>query len=238
MFMRRDYLDSMRSQIVNSPLHEYRRYVYSDLGMILMKDIVETLAGETLDNYVQKHFYTPLSMSHTLFNPLKKFDESQIVPTEEDDYFRNQRLRGHVHDMAASMFGGVSGHAGLFSTTSDLAVLLQMLLNGGEYAGVRYFKPETIQLFTTRQGGSSRRGYGWDLKELNTSRIHNMSPLAPPSTFGHTGFTGNAAFVDPDNQLIFIFLSNRTYPDMNNNKLFRGDYRARIQSAVYEALKR
>ena len=135
------------------------------------------------------------------------------------------------------MLGGVSGHAGLFSTSADLAVLLQMLLNKGEYADTRFLKPETIQLFTTRQGGSTRRGFGWDMKDLNAQKKPNVSPLAPPSIFGHTGFTGNAFYADPDNNLIYIFLSNRTYPYMNNNRLIYGDYRTRIQTVIYEALK-
>ena len=175
-------------------------------------------------------------MSRTLFNPLTHFPETNIAPTEEDKYFRYQQLRGHVHDMAAAMLGGVSGHAGLFSTTADLAVLLQMLLNKGEYAGMHYLKPETIALFTTRQGGSSRRGFGWDMKELDSQKTANMSLLASSNTFGHTGFTGNAFYADPDNNLIYIFLSNRTYPDMNNNKIINGNYRSRIQTVIYEAM--
>jgi beta-N-acetylhexosaminidase len=172
-----------------------------------------------------------------LYNPLTKFPDSTIAPTEEDRYFRNQRLQGHVHDMAAAMLGGVSGHAGLFSTCSDLATLCQMLLNNGEYAEKRYLKPETIKLFTSRQGGSTRRGYGWDMKELDTKKSTNMSPLASEKTYGHTGFTGNAFYIDPDKKLIYIFLSNRTYPDMNNNKLIDGNYRPRIQTLVYESMR-
>ena len=141
-----------------------------------------------------------------------------------------------LHQQRVGQRDSESGHAGLFSTTADLAVLLQMLLNKGEYAGVRYLKPETIALFTTRQGGSTRRGFGWDMKELDSQKTINMSPLASNNTFGHTGFTGNAFYADPDNNLIYIFLSNRTYPDMNNNKIINGNYRPRIQTVIYEAL--
>jgi beta-N-acetylhexosaminidase len=236
-FMKRAYLDTMVQRIAEVPLRNSRNYFYSDLGMLLMTFVLKQITGQTLDAYAETHFYAPLSMSRTLFNPLKRFSETEITPSEEDDYFRMKQIRGHVHDMGAAMLGGVGGHAGLFSTTRDLAVLLQMLLNGGEYAGVRYLKPETIAYFTQRQGGSSRRGYGWDMKELNEQKRDNMSPLASANTYGHTGFTGDAAYVDPDKHLVYIFLSNRTYPNMDNNKLINGNYRTRIQTVIYEAMK-
>ena len=236
-FMKRAYLDSMIQRIADVPLRNNRHYFYSDLGMILMGFVIKQITGQTLDAYAETHFYAPLSMSRTLFNPLKHFSDSEITPSEEDNYFRMQRVRGHVHDMGAAMLGGVGGHAGLFSTSRDLAVLFQMLLNGGEYAGVRYLKPETIAYFTQRQGGSSRRGYGWDMKELNEQKKDNMSPLASVNTYGHTGFTGDAVYVDPDKQLVYIFLSNRTYPTADNNKLINGNYRTRIQTVIYEAMK-
>lgn len=237
LFMRTDYVDSMKMLIANAPLRDSRSYLYSDLGLILMADVIKNITGKTLDEYADENFYTPLSMTRTLFNPLNKYPENACAPTEEDSYFRMARVRGTVHDMAAAMLGGVSGHAGLFSTTGDLAVLFQMLLNGGEYNGVRYLKPETIKLFTTRQGGSTRRGFGWDMKELDASKHLNMSELASSATYGHTGFTGNAAYVDPDKKLVYIFLSNRTYPD-GSNKLINGNYRTRIQTLIYEAMKK
>ena len=236
IFMRNDLKDSIKMQIVRVPMRENKSYVYSDLGMILMTDVVKNMSGQTLDAFAKTTFYDPLSMSRTMFNPLNKFDESNVAPTEEDKYFRNQRLRGHVHDMGAAMLGGVSGHAGLFSTSRDLAILLQMLLNKGEYAGIRYLKPETIELFTQRQGGSTRRGFGWDMKELDAKKTANVSPKASDLLYGHTGFTGNAFYVDPKNNLIYIFLSNRTYPDMSNNKLIDGNYRPKIQTVIYEAM--
>jgi beta-N-acetylhexosaminidase len=236
-FMKRAYVDTIVQRIAAVPLRTNRNYVYSDLGMILMTFLIKNVTGQTLDEYAETNFYGPLSMSRTLFNPLRRFSDSDIAPTEEDNYFRMQQLRGHVHDMGAAMLGGVSGHAGLFSTSRDLAVLLQMLLNGGEYAGVRYLKPETVALFTQRQGGSTRRGYGWDLKELDSSKTMNMSVSASANTYGHTGFTGDAMYVDPDKRLVYVFLSNRTYPNMENNKLINGNYRPRIQSVIYEAMK-
>ncbi len=236
LYIKAEYVDSILKEIIQTPLRDNKNYLYSDLGMILMTYLIKNVSGKTLDIYAHDVFYVPLSMSRTLFNPLHKFDESNITPTEEDGYFRMRPIRGHVHDMASAMLGGVSGHAGLFSTARDLAILLQMLLNKGEYAGIRYLNPETISLFTSRQGGSSRRGYGWDMKELNAAKNPNMSDKASAHTFGHTGFTGNAFYADPDHNLIYIFLSNRTYPDMNNNKLINGEYRKKVQDVIYEAI--
>jgi beta-N-acetylhexosaminidase len=236
VFMRKDYVETIKKRIADSELNPKKPYVYSDLGMIMMVDLIKMVTGKTLDVYANEQFFAPLSMSRTLYNPLTKFSDSLIAPTEEDKYFRHQRLQGHVHDMGAAMLGGVSGHAGLFSTCTDLAILMQMMLNGGVYGGKRYLKSETIQLFAQRQGGSTRRGYGWDMKELDAKKTANMSPLASSNTFGHTGFTGNAFYVDPDKKLIYVFLSNRTYPDMNNNKLIDGNFRPRIQTVIYESL--
>jgi beta-N-acetylhexosaminidase len=236
LYAKNTLADDMKRQIVTSDLRANSNYFYSDLGMMLLADGIQNITQKPLDIYAKEIFYGPLSISHTLFNPLLKFGEFSIAPTEEDDYFRMQRVRGHVHDMAAAMLGGVSGHAGLFSNAGDLAVLLQMLLNKGAYNGVQFLKPETVAYFTQRHGGSTRRGYGWDMKELDQKKTANMSPNASANTFGHTGFTGNAFYADPDHNLIYVFLSNRTYPDMNNNKLSSGDYRPRIQTVIYEAL--
>lgn len=238
LYMKADFIDSIKMQIVRTPLRDRRNYVYSDLGLILLTDAIKNITGVSLDQYAYDTYFRSLCMSRTIFNPRQKFNEIFIVPTEEDKYYRNQLIRGHVHDMAAAMMGGVSGHAGLFSTSADLAILMQMLLNKGEYGGIRYLKPETVQLFTSRQGSSGRRGIGWDMKDLNYSRRPSISNKASNNTFGHTGFTGNAVYADPDHNLIYIFLSNRTYPDMNNNRLISGEYRTRIQSVVYDAMKK
>ena len=139
--------------------------------------------------------------------------------------------------MGAAMLGGVSGHAGLFSNGNDLAKIFQMLLNGGSYGWRQYLQPETVRQFTTRYASSTRRGIGFDMKELDEKQTANMSLLAGKNTFGHLGFTGICAWADPDKKLIFIFLSNRTYPTMENNKLMNGDFRPRLQSVVYRAIK-
>jgi beta-N-acetylhexosaminidase len=237
LWMRNDYVDTMWQEIAQSPLRPNKEYKYSDLTMYLSAAAVAELSGQSLDRFAFNQFYRPMGLSRIGFNPWQRGQALQCAPSEQDNYFRQQAVQGYVHDMGAAMIGGVSGHAGLFSNTHDLAVLFQMLLNKGEYAGQRYLSAATVQLFTQRYGGSTRRGLGFDMKETNTALTANMSPLASVNTFGHTGFTGNAIWADPDRQLIFIFLSNRTFPTMNNNKLMTGDYRTRLQSIVYRSVK-
>ncbi|MBK8968872.1 MAG: serine hydrolase, partial [Lewinellaceae bacterium] len=189
-----------------------------------------------LDVFARRTFYRPMGLATTMFNPWKEGLAIQSVPTEEDNYFRQQRLQGYVHDMGAAMLGGVSGHAGLFSNANDLAKIFQMLLNKGTYGGRRYLKSQTVAEFTTRFSGSTRRGIGFDMKELNPDLPQTVCPQASAGTFGHTGFTGNGVWADPERQIIFVFLSNRTYPVMTNRKLLDGDYRPRLQGIVYRAL--
>ena len=237
LWMKNRYQDTIWQQILESPLRSDKGYKYSDLTMYLMARLLERQTGKRLDMLVEETFYRPLQMHHTLYNPWEKGWATRCAPTEEDHYFRHRTIQGYVHDMGAAMLGGVSGHAGLFSNASDLAKLAQMLLNNGSYAGRRYFLPETVHHFTSRQLGSSRRGLGFDMKETDTKAAMNMTDLAGKNTYGHLGFTGNALWIDPDQQLVFIFLSNRTYPDMNNNLLMEGNYRPRLQEIVYRSIK-
>ena len=235
LFLRSDYPDTIWHMIVHSELKSNKSYRYSDLGFYIIARIVERLSGLPLDQYVRKEFYEPLSMSKTTFNPLDKIILDEIVPTENDKYFRYASLQGYVHDMGAAMLKGVSGHAGLFSNCSDLVKIYQMLLNHGYYGGRKYLKEETIKLFTHRHLGSSRRGVGFDMKELQPSTKPNISQFASSTAFGHFGFTGTCVWVDPEYKLIYIFLSNRTFPDMNNNLLHQMDYRGKIQDAIYRS---
>jgi len=237
LYLRYDYPDSIWSRILVSELRPTKKYKYSDLGFYFMMKAVEGQSGQTLDQYTESNFYSPLGMKRTTFNPRQRFDLNSIVPSEKDSYFRNQIVHGYVHDMGAAMLGGVSGHAGLFSTTHDLAIMMQMLLNGGHYGGRSYVSPKTIMEFTSRYQYSTRRGIGFDMKELNEKKHENMSEFASVSTFGHLGFTGTCAFVDPEHDIVYIMLSNRTYPTMENNKFGKKNYRPRIQSVIYKSLK-
>lgn len=236
LFLRTDYRDTIWSKIYRSELRANNDYRYSDLGLYLAAKIVENVSGNKLDAYVDRNYYQPLGLLHTLFNPLTRIPMEDIAPSELDDYWRYQEVRGTVHDMGAAMLGGVSGHAGLFSNARDVAVLMQMLLNGGVYGGKRYLKPSTILQYTQRHPRSTRRAIGFDMKELDITKSMNMSEYASEWTYGHTGFTGTAVYADPVHNIVFVFLSNRTYPDMNNNRLNRKDYRSKIQSVVYKAL--
>ncbi len=238
LYMRNDWQDTMFNRILKSPLGPKNKYVYSDNDFIFLGKIVEAISGLTLDQYTQKNFYNKMGMYSTGFKPRNRFQMECLVPTETDNYFRQQTTRGDVHDEGASMFGGVAGHAGLFSNAYDLSLLYQMLLNGGELNGERYLKPETIQLFTAYNSKVSRRGLGFDKPEKDNKirREPYPSSLASPQTFGHTGFTGTCVWVDPATDLVYIFLSNRVYPTRNNNKLGQMLIRGKIQDALYRAL--
>jgi CubicO group peptidase (beta-lactamase class C family) len=237
MFMDNMYLDSIREQIIHSGLNADGQYVYSDLGFIMLAEIIKRETGVTLDQYVDSVFYQPMGLHRIGFRPLERFTPDEIVPTEIDDYFRCQTLRGYVHDMSCAMLGGVSGHAGLFSDAEDLAVLFQMLMNGGEYGGKEYIDSQTLQMFTTRFGNSTRRGIGFDLKEWAPDKNILTSPFASSKTYGHTGFTGICVWNDPVNQLVYVFLSNRTYPTMRNAKLTNHKIREKIHSRAYRAIE-
>jgi CubicO group peptidase (beta-lactamase class C family) len=167
---------------------------------------------------------------------LKKMDVKNIMPTENDRLFRMQTVRGYVHDPGAAMMGGVSGHAGLFANASDMASLMQMLLNGGEFAGQRFLSPSTIDFFTRKQSTISRRGYGFDKPETDPNKTNPCSDETPKSTYGHTGFTGTCVWVDPENKLTYVFLSNRVYPSAENWKLVSMSVRTDIQTAIYKAI--
>jgi beta-glucosidase-like glycosyl hydrolase/CubicO group peptidase (beta-lactamase class C family) len=239
VWLRRDWNDTMMTRIVQSKLGLQNKYVYSDNDFILLGKIVEAISGQTLDRYVYNTFYRPMGMATTTFNPWQRYGEERIVPTEEEKHFRKQLLRGYVHDEGASMFGGVSGHAGLFSNAYDLAMLYQMLLNGGTFNGERYLKAETIKQFTAYSSNISRRGLGFDKPEKDNASRREPYPsaLASPQTFGHTGFTGTCVWVDPKSDLVYIFLSNRVYNTRANNLLGQMNIRGKVQDAIYKALE-
>lgn len=234
-FIRKGYFEEvMWPQMLNSPLAYRGKYVYSDLSMYFMKEIVERQSGEPLENYVPDQFYKPLGMTRAGFNPRRRFSKAEIIPTEDDQPFRKTLLEGYVHDQGAAMVGGVSGHAGLFASANDLAILYQMLLNRGVYGGTQYFKSETVDTFTAKQSDVSRRGLGFDRWDPESTNGY-PSRLASPQTYGHTGYTGTCVWVDPKYNLIYIFLSNRVNPTVGT-KLSDLNIRGRIQDVIYEAI--
>ncbi|HEY0054529.1 MAG TPA: serine hydrolase [Pedobacter sp.] len=235
-YLRANYFEEvMWPRMLNSRLSVRGKHVYSDLSMYIMKDIIEHIIMERLDKYVSNQFYSPLGMYTAGFNPRERFSKTKIVPTEQDAYFRKTLLEGYVHDQGAAMAGGVSGHAGLFSSANDLAILFQMILNGGTYGGKEYFKPETIKLFTSKYSNVSRRGLGFDRWDPDRTNRY-PSDLASDKTYGHTGYTGTCVWVDPEYDLIYIFLSNRVHPTVTG-KLSSLRIRPRIQDVIYKAIK-
>jgi beta-glucosidase-like glycosyl hydrolase/CubicO group peptidase (beta-lactamase class C family) len=238
IYMRNDWQDTMISRILKSQLGPQNKYVYSDNDFIFLGKIVEQITGMTLDQYAAKTFYQPMGMATTGFKPRNRFPVDRMVPTETEKHFRRQTTQGDVHDEGASMFGGVAGHAGLFSDAYDLAMLYQMLLNGGQFNNEQYLKKETIDLFTAYHSKVSRRGYGFDKPEKDNATRKDPYPasLVSPQTFGHTGFTGTCVWVDPKYNLVYVFLSNRVYPTRDNNKLSQLLIRGKIQDAIYRAL--
>lgn len=238
LYIRDDWKDTLMSRILTSPLGPPNKYVYSDNDFIFLGKIIEQLSGDSLQDYVQKNFYSRLGMTSTGFKPLTRFPVERIVPTEDEKFFRHQLLEGDVHDEGASMFGGVAGHAGLFSNAYDLAILYQMLLNGGEFNGVHYLNPETIKYFTEYHSKFSRRGLGFDKPEKDNPIRNEPYPssLASPEAFGHTGYTGTCVWVDPKYDIVYIFLSNRVYPTRENSRFGQMNIRSKIQDAIYRAL--
>ena len=237
LYMRDDYLTEIKQQIYESELLSTRKYRYSDLGFYLIGDLIKQLTNLSIDQYVEQTFYQSLGLTTAMYNPWKKQIANNVIPTEVDRYFRRQKVQGYVHDMGAAMLGGVSGHAGLFANANDLAIIMQMILNGGYYGGERYFSEGTARLFTHRHPECSRRGIGFDLKETNPLKSQNVCENASENTFGHLGFTGTCTWVDPKHNLVYIFLSNRTYPSMHNYRLNEEDYRLKIQQVIYEAME-
>jgi CubicO group peptidase (beta-lactamase class C family) len=235
LFLRKDYFKNVTwPRMLASPLKTRGKYVYSDLSMYFMKEIVETITATPLNVYTQQNFYTPLGMQTAGFLPLQRFPKERIIPTENDETFRHTLLIGYVHDQGAGMLGGVSGHAGLFASANDMAILYQMILNKGSYGGTQYFKPETVDLFTAKQTDVSRRGLGFDRWDPIASR-HYPSQLAGPETFGHTGYTGTCFWVDTKRNMVYIFLSNRVNPKVSD-KLSNLQIRGRIQDVAITAI--
>ena len=218
-----------KSSLIGGP----KKYLYSDLSLILLQRIVEKISENPMDVFLQNKFYNPLSLENTSYNIYKKKDLALIAPTEITQDFRHSAIKGTVHDPNAALLGGVAGHAGLFSNAWDLARLLQMNLNKGTYEGKRYFSEKTLELFTADQSAISHRGYGWNKPSKEDGSV---SDFASDLTYGHTGFTGTCAWVDPKEELIYIFLSNRVYPSADNNKLIKNKTRKRIHDIIYQSI--
>jgi len=240
LYIRSGYKDIIFDSIAHSPLLGSLTYKYSDLDFLLMGDAVERISGIPLNVFVNDAYYKPLGLAGMGYHPLWYFRPNQIPPTENDTVFRKQLIDGDVHDPAAAMLGGVAGHAGLFSDASDLAIIMQMLLWQGEYGGRRYISKATVEEFTRVQFplNNNRRGLGFDKPALNKSQEGPCCNDASPQSFGHSGFTGTFVWADPAEQLVYVFLSNRIYPNAENTKLANLNIRTNIQQIIYSAIRK
>lgn len=237
LYVNKTYNDTILKSIAEIKLRPRTEYLYSCLNFILLKEVVEDISKTDLNTFLQDNFYEKMGMNMTTYNPLSCFTKEEIVPTENDEFLRKQVIRGYVHDEAAAFMGGISGNAGLFSDANDIAKLCQMYLNNGTYGDEEYLTKNTCRLFTQTRSPISRRGLGFDKPETRTNKSSPCSPSTPTSVYGHTGFTGTCFWIDPDNRMIFIFLSNRIYPKRTHTQLMKNNIRQRIQEEIYQAMK-
>lgn len=237
MYLRTDCRDSIYQKIIDSELREKKGYKYSGLIFYLAKKYLEETYQREMDVLADSLFYKPLGANKLTYKPLEKTSINNIVPTEKDTYFRNQLLQGYVHDQGAAMLGGVNGNAGLFSNANDLAKMMQMYLQGGFYGGKRFLKSSTVNTFNKRyfEKDSVRRGLGFDKPQIDPEILATCGCVSEQS-FGHSGFTGTYTWVDPKTELVYIFLSNRVYPNMENKKLVDENIRTETQRLVQEAI--
>ena len=236
LFIRNDFSDTIMKMIVKSKLSLKKEYKYSDLTFMILKDYLEKTTGKKLDVLIQENFYRSLGMNNSSFNPLAKFDKNRIPPTETDTYFRHQLLQGYVNDLSAALEGGVSGHAGVFSNAMDVAKIMQLYLQKGKYGNQQYFSEKTFEDFNTCYfcAAGNRRGVGFDKPQLGAEGP--TCGCASMTSFGHTGYTGTMAWADPETQIVYVFLSNRTFPIAGENRLSKENIREDIQKVIYEAI--
>lgn len=223
--------DTIMNRIYAIEPSKNKKYRYSDLNFCLLMKIVENITGQSMDSYLDENVYGPLGMNHTFYTPLEYYPLDKIVPTETDNFLRRQQVRGYVHDETAAFSGGLQGNAGLFSNVDDLSRLCQTWLNGGVYAGIEIFKPETVELFTTAKANDCDRFPGFD--NLVSKKDWGVSE----STYGHTGFTGTCFWIDSENGIVYIFLSNRVHPSRDNSAFTKFNPRYSVLKEVYDAIK-
>ncbi|MES2567982.1 MAG: glycoside hydrolase family 3 N-terminal domain-containing protein [Bacteroidota bacterium] len=234
LYVVKDFNDSIYNQIMACKMEETCKYVYSDIGYYFSKILIEKLTKTSLNNFVYSNFYKPLNLG-LIYNPLSVYPAAQIAPTENDLKFRKQLVRGYVHDQGAALMGGVGGHAGLFGNANDVALIMQMLLNNGNYAGQNLLDGDIINQYTRTHFSDNRRGLCFDKPEPDDKKESPVTKECSLQSFGHSGFTGTFAWADPANGLIFVFLSNRVYPSADENKLAKLGIRGKIHRILYES---
>lgn len=240
LYLHRKYKKKIYKAIYDTPVSSEKKYKYSGLVFYLFPEIIKDLTQTDFESYLKSTFYEPLGAMSLTYNPLRFFPKEQIIQTERDTFFRKIQIHGTVHDEGAIMMGGVSANAGLFGNANDLAKLMQMYLNEGTYGGKRFIAKESIQEFTKYQypENENRRGLGFDKPLLEYDPIKSsVAKDASPSSYGHSGYTGTFVWVDPDEELIYIFFSNRVFPTRNNRKIYQLNIRPSIHQVIYDAIK-
>jgi beta-N-acetylhexosaminidase len=232
MFLYNHYFDTLWARCKAVGVNPAAEYAYSDANMVFVQQAIDSVNKKPLNQFIDQEFFKPLGLRHCTFNPLKQFPLEQVVPTANDLRWRKQQVHGYVHDPTAALFGGVAGNAGLFANASDLGVLHQMLLQGGSYGGRRYLEEATVKLFTSRQPGG-HRALGFD---MNAGEKSIIAPSASLNSYGHTGFTGTCVWVDPELELVYVFLSNRVYPNTENYKINFLKVRQKVHQVIYDAV--
>ncbi|MBT0810501.1 serine hydrolase [Litoribacter ruber] len=239
LYIHRNYAKKIYKEIMNSPVSEKGKYVYSDLSFILAPKVVENITGQEFTAYLEENIFAPIGAEHLIFNPYKTYPLDRIVATEYDSLFRKQLLKGTIHDEGAAMFGGVSGHAGLFGTSNDLAKLLHLYLNDGHYGGEEIIKNNVVSQYSkcVNCEEGNYRAMGFDRPNRPGDPKGNTAASAPETSFGHTGFTGTYGWVDPENQIVYVFLSNRVHPTRENTQLYKLNTRTNVYQVIYEAME-
>ena len=243
LYVKNSFNHKVYRQIKRSKVNDKKEYLYSGLASLIYPQLIENLTGESYTDYLQNNFYKPLGCKTLGYLPRLKNFTNEVVPTEMDSIFRKDLVKGWVHDENAALLGGISGNAGLFGTANDLAILMQMYLQKGEYAGKRYLKEETVNEFIKVQypKNNNRRGLGFDKPLIGNDTLSLKesypAPEVSPESFGHSGFTGTFVWADPKNEMVFIFLSNRVYPYRSNNNIYNLNIRPALQQVFYNAEK-
>lgn len=234
-YLNNRFHDRVMQQIAGTPLRN-KTYLYSCVNFMMLKEIAETVTGKSLDVFLDSVFYKPMGLKNICYLPLRTHKKDDVAPTIKYDGLRGGMIQGYVHDPDAAFLGGISGNAGLFATSEDVADVYQMILDNGEFNGKQYLSAETCKLFTTTTSASGRRGLGYD-KPVPSNPAHSpCCASAPKEVYGHTGYTGTCCWVDPVNNLVYVFLSNRTYPNDGDNKLSKMGIRTDIQEVIYKSI--
>ena len=235
LYMNNYWNDTIFKRLIDSDLLDVKEYKYSDVPYYFIKKYFEKKYNSSLDDIIKEEVFNKIGAFSLTYNPRLNYQISQIAPSEEDDYFRFSKLQGFVHDMGASMQGGIGGHAGLFGNSEDIAKMMHLFLSKGKFGDTEIFSSSNFDLFNKRHFKGNRRGIGFDKRQLD-KETSSACECVSDESFGHSGFTGTYAWADPEDNLIYVFLSNRTYPSMENKKLIKNNIRTEVHRLIKNSL--